>query len=70
MKQAVSTAARAVNAVANALGTDSPTFGFFGHTKRTPLADAYFSQAALRYGDHVAKIGVFPVPPGLLAMID
>ena len=69
VKQAVSTAARAANAVANALGTDSPALGFFGHTKRSPLADAYFSQAALRYGDHVAKIGVFPVSPELVAMI-
>ena len=70
VKRAVSTTSRAVNAVYNAMGSDSPTFGFFGHTKRNPLADAYHSQAALRYGDHVAKIGLFPVSPELVAMVD
>ncbi len=70
VKQAVSTTSRAVNAVMNALGGDSLTFGFFGHTKRNPLADAYFSQAALRYGAYVAKMGLFPVSPGLVAIID
>ncbi len=70
VKQAASTAARAANAVAQAMGSDSPTFGFFGHTKRNPLADAYFSQAPVRYGDYVAKLGFFPVSPELVAMID
>ena len=70
VKQAVSSTSRAVNAALNAVGVDSPTFGFFGHTKRNPLADAYFSQAALRYGDYVAKMGIFPVSPELVAMID
>jgi len=69
-KPAMSTVSRATNAVAHALGGDSPTFGFFGHTRRNPLADAYFSQAALRYGDYVAKVGVFPVSPELVAMVD
>ncbi len=70
VKQAVSSTARAANAALNAVGGDSATFGFFGHTKRNPLADAYFSQAALRYGDYVAKMGVFPVSPDLVALID
>ena len=69
-KQAMSTASRAANAVVHALGGDSPTFGFFGHTKRNPLADAYFSQAALRYGNTIAKVGVFPVSSDLVAIID
>ncbi len=70
VKQAVSSASRAINAAYNAVGSDSPTFGFFGHTRRNPLADAYFSQAPLRYGDHVAKAGLFPVSPELVAIID
>ena len=70
VKQAVSSTSRVVNAALNAVGGDSPTFGFFGHTKRNPLADAYFSQAALRYGNYVAKIGLFPVSPELVAIID
>ena len=70
LKQAVSATARVMNAAFNAVGSDSPTFGFFGHTKRNPLADAYFSQAAIRYGDYIAKIGVFAVSPELVAMLD
>ena len=70
VKQAVSSTSRVVNAALNALGGDSATLGFFGHTKRNPLADAYFSQAALRYGDYMAKVGLFPVSPELIAIID
>ena len=33
-----------------------------------PLADTYYSQAALRFGDHVAKIAVAPVSPELIAL--
>lgn len=69
-KQAVSTAMRAANAVVQAAGSYSPTFGFFGHTKRNPLADAYFSQAPLRFGDHVAKLGFFPVSSEQRAIAD
>ena len=61
---------RAANAVVQAVGGDSPTFGFFGHTKRNPLADVYFSQAPMRYGDYVTKMGFFPISPELLAIID
>ena len=70
VKRAVSATSRAVNAVYNAAGSDSPTFGFFGHARRNPLADAYFSQAALRHGDYVAKVGLFPVSPELVAIVD
>ncbi len=70
VKQAASSAARAANAVVTALGGDSATLGFFGHTKRNPLADAYFSQAPLRYGAYIAKVGVFPVSPELVAIVD
>ena len=41
-----------------------------GHTPRHPLADSYHSQAALRYGDHVAKLGVFPASRELNALGD
>ena len=70
VKQAVYSTARVANAALNAVGADSATLGFFGHTRRNPLADTYFSQAALRYGGFIAKVGVFPVSPELLAMID
>ena len=70
VKQAVSSTSRMANAALNAMGSDSAMFGFFGHTKRNPLADAYFSQAALRYGDYVVKMGLFPASPELVAMVD
>lgn len=38
--------------------------------KRSPLADANLSQAALRWGDYVTKVGIFPVSPTLAATID
>jgi hypothetical protein len=31
-----------------------------GHPRRHPLAESYYSQVPLRWGDHVAKLGVFP----------
>jgi hypothetical protein len=61
-KSAVSTAARTANRALNAVGLDSPNLDFFGHPRTHPLAEPYFSQAALRYGDHVAKLGLFPDP--------
>ena len=70
LKRAVSGVARAGEAVVEALGGSSPTLDFFGHPKRNPLADTYYSQAALRYGDHVAKIAAFPASPDLLALVD
>ena len=59
VKQAAATAARGANAVVQAVGGGSPTLGFFGHSKRNPPADAYFSQAPMRYGDH-GQAGLFP----------
>ena len=70
LKQAASTMSRVANSVMRAFGGDSANLAFFGHTKRNPLADAYFSQAALRYGDYVCKMGFFPVSPHLVAIVD
>jgi len=64
-KQAVSTAARAANAV---IAGSSSMLDFFGHPPLPPLADTYYSQAAIRYGDYIAKISVTPVTPALVAM--
>ena len=66
-KQAVSTAARVTNA---AIGGLSGSLDFFGHPPIPPLADTYYSQAALRYGDYVAKLAVTPVTPALVALAD
>ncbi len=60
-KAAVSSLARAANKLLHRLGSDSPSLDFFGHSRVHPLAEAYFSQAPIRYGDHLAKIAVVPV---------
>ena len=65
VKAAVAATAGALNSVVKAVtGGDSPLLDFFGHSARHPLTDCYYSQAALRYGDYVAKIVAVPVSPG------
>jgi hypothetical protein len=60
VKKAVSAAARGANAVLNAVGAGSAALDFFGHPPRHPLADIYYSQAPLRWGEHIAKVAVGP----------
>ncbi len=62
-KSAVSSTMRNFNRVLHALGTESPKADFFGHPYSHPLTDAYFSQAPIRFGDHVVKLGVVPASP-------
>ncbi len=71
-KEAVSKAARAANAALHAVGADSAMLDFLGHPPRHPLAEPYFTQAPIRYGEHVAKLGLFPIlpAPGSLPDID
>ncbi len=64
-KGLVSDAARVTNAALNTVGMSSEKLGFFGHEKKHPLAESYYSQTPFRYGDYVAKFGVVPVTPGL-----
>ena len=70
VKGVVSDVARATNAALNAVGGNSEKLDFYGHPKRHPMAEAYFSQTAFRYGDYVAKIGVLPDTPGLKALFE
>jgi len=61
VKAAVSQTARALDSVVKAVkGESSPLLDFFGHAPHHPLAEPYYSQAALRYGAFVAKIAAFP----------
>ena len=69
-KSAVSSLARNMNRVLHAFGTDSAKADFFGHPYGHPLADAYFSQCPIRYGDHVAKLGAVPVSAEQAALTD
>jgi len=65
VKGAASTASQAANAVLGAIGLPSAKLDLFGHPPRHPLAEAYFSQCSVRYGDYIAKLAVFPDEPEL-----
>ncbi|MDB5592082.1 catalase family protein [Enterovirga sp.] len=61
VKAAVSAASRASNVVLNAVGLNSANLDFFGHPFNHPMTESYFTQCPLRYGEHIAKIGFFPL---------
>lgn len=60
VKSATAAVARNLNKVLHAFGTESAMADFFGHPFSHPLADSYFSQAPIRFGDYVAKLGAVP----------
>lgn len=62
LKVAVSAASRVANAALKTVGLDSANLDFLGHEPKHPLADTYYSQAPLRYGDYIAKVSVAPTP--------
>ncbi len=68
LKMAVSSTSRATNAALHGMGTDSANLDFFGHSRVHPLAEAYFTQAPIRYGAYVAKLAVVPVSPAQIAL--
>ncbi len=65
VKGAVSKGSAATNAALHAVGGDSPTLDVYGHPAYHPLAEAYYSQIAVRYGDYVAKIAFIPANAAL-----
>lgn len=69
LKAAVSATANILNTVIKAVkGSDVPRLDFFGHAPLHPVAESYHSQAAIRYGDYVAKVALFPVAPEQVAL--
>ena len=70
LKVAVSTAARGANSALHAVGVDSARLDLYGHPLVPPLAESYFSQAAIRYGDNIAKIAIVPVSPEQKALAE
>lgn len=70
VKGVVSEVSRVTNAALNAVGLNSGKLDFFGHEKKHPMAEEYYSQTPYRYGDYVATIGVIPDTPGLKALFD
>ena len=68
VKSAVSSTMRNFNRLLHAVGTESPKADFFGHPFSHPLAEPYFSQAPVRFGDYVAKLGAFPASAAQAAL--
>jgi len=70
-KKAVSAALRGVGGALRTVGLQSPVVTSMGGQPLThPLGESFYSQAPLRHGDHVAKVMVAPVSPGLVALRD
>ena len=61
VKGAVSSIAQTVAKMVG--GDGSPKADFFGHPPTHPLSDTYYSQAPIRFGAYVAKLGAFPSAP-------
>jgi len=70
VKSAVSSVARNFNRVLHAFGTESGMADFFGHPFSHPLAEPYYSQAPIRFGEYVAKVAAVPVSSAQLALTE
>lgn len=70
IKSAVSSTMRNFNRLLHAFGTESAKADFFGHPFSHPMSEGYFSQAPIRFGDFVAKLGVVPVAAEQLQLAD
>ncbi len=69
LKKIASKVARGAEAVVEAAGGASSTLISLGGQKETHiLGESFYSQVPILYGDHMAKIGVFPVSPALTAL--
>lgn len=70
VKSAVSSTMRNFNRLLHAFGTESAKADFFGHPFSHPMSEGYFSQAPIRFGDFVAKLGVVPIAAEQLQLAD
>lgn len=70
VKETVSKTSFAANKVLHAVGVDSGRLDVYGHPRIHPLAEAYFTQAPIRYGDYIAKLAIVPVSPAQEALKD
>ena len=68
VKETVSKTSFATNKALHALGKDSAHLDFFGSPRIHPLAEAYYTQVPIRYGNYVAKLAVVPVAPEQVAL--
>ncbi|EEF24687.1 conserved hypothetical protein [Ricinus communis] len=71
LKKVLSAALRGAETVVEAAGGQSATLkSLGGHPLTHILGESFFSQAPIRFGDYVAKIGVRPIAPALTALTD
>jgi hypothetical protein len=70
-KRAISAVFRVTEKAIETFGGESVTLkSLGGYPNSHPLGERYFSQAPIRYGDHIAKVGVFPLSPNFKALAD
>ncbi|MGF3025779.1 catalase family protein [Methylobacterium aquaticum] len=68
-KKVFSAALRGIESALETVGTKSATLiSLGGHPETHILGETFYSQAALRWGDYVAKVAVAPVSPALTAL--
>jgi hypothetical protein len=70
VKQAGTALGYGANKVLHLVGSESTLLDFFGHPRTHLLGETYFSQAPLRYGRYVAKLGLFPASEDLQRLAD
>lgn len=63
VKEAVSDMAEGANKALHALGMDSANLDLLGHPRIHPLAEAYYTQAPMRFGDYIAKLAMVAATP-------
>lgn len=69
LKKVVSAVFRGTEKAIEAVGGESGLLKALGGYRHThPLGERYFSQAPIRYGDHVAKIGIVPLSENFKAL--
>ena len=67
---ALSRTARGVEAALEAVGTEVPNLKFFGRPPAHPFEESFYTQAAVRYDNHIGKLAVMPSAETLKAVDD
>jgi hypothetical protein len=71
LKVVLSAVLRGTEKALEAVGGESATLKTLGGYPETHiLGESFFSQAPVRYGDYIAKVGIVPVAPALAALTD
>ena len=69
LKKALSAALRGAERIVEAAGGESSALkAMGGHPETHPLGETYHSQAAIRWGEHVAKVSLAPRSDALIAL--